>query len=128
MEDEAVLANNSGGDDGLDERLPNPGMFDHVLVRARIDGKTYWLDGTLPPVAGPGATPAIAYRWILPLTEAGGALEKIEWRMASKPNEITLYEIDARAGFDKPAKVTNVMIVRGPIGRAACRARVCQYV
>src|SRR3546814_9438682 len=78
IEAEAVLANNSGGDDGLDERLPNPGMFDHVLVRARIDGKTYWLDGTLPPVAGPGATPAIAYRWILPLTEAGGALEKIE--------------------------------------------------
>src|SRR3546814_6282045 len=50
IEAEAVLANNSGGDDGLDERLPNPGMFDHVLVRARIDGKTYWLDGTLPPV------------------------------------------------------------------------------
>src|SRR3546814_3196545 len=50
---------------------------------------------------------------VLPLTEAGGALEKIEWRMASRPNEITLYEIDARAGFDKPAKVTNVMIVRG---------------
>src|SRR3546814_5700852 len=39
IEAEAVLANNSGGDDGLDERLPNPGMFDHVLVRARIDGK-----------------------------------------------------------------------------------------
>src|SRR3546814_6567111 len=34
IEAEAVLANNSGGDDGLDERLPNPGMFDHVLVRS----------------------------------------------------------------------------------------------
>src|SRR3546814_11943112 len=86
-------------------------MFAHVLVRARIDGKTYWLDGTLPPVAGPGATPAIAYRWVLPLTEAGGAPEKIEWRMASRPNEITLYEIDARAGFAKPAKETKAMIV-----------------
>ncbi|SBV34766.1 Transglutaminase-like protein [uncultured Sphingopyxis sp.] len=113
IEAEAVLANNSGGDDGLDERLPNPGMFDHVLVRARIDGTTYWLDGTLPPVAGPGTTPVIAYRWVLPLTERGSALKNIEWRMASRPNEITLYEIDARAGFDKPAKVTNKMIVRG---------------
>src|SRR3546814_1836685 len=113
MEDEAVLANNSGGDDGLDERLPTPGMFDHVLVRSRIDGKTYWLHGTLPPVAGPGATPAIAYRWILPLPDAGGALEKIEWRMASKPNEIPLYELDARAGFDEQPKVESVMIDRG---------------
>src|SRR3546814_10778508 len=91
-------------------------MFDHVLVRARIDGKTYWLDGTLPPVDGPGATPAIAYRWILLLTEAGGELEKIEWRRASQPNEITLYAIDARDRFDKQAKVTNGMNVRGPTG------------
>ena len=113
IEAEAVLANNNGGDDGLDARLPNPGMFDHVLVRARIDGVAYWLDGTLPPVVSPGSTPAIPYRWVLPLTERGSALQNLEWRMASKPNEITLYEIDARAGFDKPAKVTNTMIVRG---------------
>ena len=113
IEAEAVLANNNGGDDGPDARLPNPGMFDHVLVRARIDGVAYWLDGTLPPVVSPGSTPAIPYRWVLPLTERGSALQNLEWRMASKPNEITLYEIDARAGFDKPAKVTNTMIVRG---------------
>ena len=113
IEAEAVLANNNGGDDGLDARLPNPGMFDHVLVRARIDGVAYWLDGTLPPVVSPGSTPAVPYRWVLPLTERGSALQNLEWRMASKPNEITLYEIDARAGFDKPAKVTNTMIVRG---------------
>src|SRR3546814_13557358 len=59
IEAEAVLANNSGGDDGLDGRLPNPGMFDHVIVRARIAGTTYWLDGTSPPVDGPGATPRV---------------------------------------------------------------------
>lgn len=113
IEAEAVLANNNGGDDGLDQRLPNPGMFDHVLVRARIDGVSYWLDGTLPPVAGPGTTPVMPYRWVLPLTKAGSSLQTLEWRMASRPNEITLYEIDARAGFDKPAKVTNMTIVRG---------------
>ncbi|HEV7314529.1 DUF3857 domain-containing protein [Sphingopyxis sp.] len=110
---EAVLANNSGADDGLDERLPNPGMFDHVLVRAKIDGSAYWLDGTLPPVVPAAATPAIPYRWVLPVTAKGSALQKLEWRMASKPNEITLYDIDARAGFDRPARVTNTSIVRG---------------
>ncbi|MBO9698014.1 MAG: DUF3857 domain-containing protein [Sphingopyxis sp.] len=116
IEAEPVLANNSGSDDGLDERLPNPGMFDHVLVRARIDGATYWLDGTLPPVVPPAATPTMPYRWVLPVTRTGSTLQKQEWRMASRPNDITLFEIDARAGFDKPARVTNTRIVRGVAG------------
>jgi len=116
IEAEAVLANNSGTDDGLDERLPNPGMFDHVLVRARIGGTAYWLDGTLPPVAPAAVTPVIPYRWILPLTAKGGALQKIDWHPAPRPDEITLYEIDARAGFDKPARVTNTTIARGLAG------------
>jgi hypothetical protein len=57
-----VLVNNGGADDGLDERLPSPCMFDHMLVRARIDGKSYWLDGTLPAVVPPGTEPAIPYQ------------------------------------------------------------------
>src|SRR3546814_2125871 len=36
IEAEAVLANNSGGDDGRSERLPNPGMFDHEIGRAHV--------------------------------------------------------------------------------------------
>lgn len=113
---EAVLVNNGGGDDGLNERLPNPGLFDHVLVRATIGGTTYWLDGTLPPVVPPGGAPAIPYRWVLPLTAQGSAIENLAWRPARRPEEITLYEIDARAGFDEPAPVTNTNIVRGVKG------------
>lgn len=113
---EAVLVNNSGTDDGLDERLPNPGMFDHVLVRAEIDGTLYWLDGTLPPVALPAAEPVVPYRWVLPLSAKGAALERVAWQPARRPTEITLYEIDARAGFDQPARVTNTTIVRGVAG------------
>lgn len=116
IESEAVLVNGSGADDGLDERLPNPGMFDHVLVRARIGGTSYWLDGTLPPVAPPAITPVAPYRWVLPVTAKGSPLQKLEWHLAGKPNEITLYEIDARAGFDRPALVTNTTIVRGIAG------------
>ncbi len=116
IEAEAVLANNEGTDDGLDERLPNPGMFDHVLVRARIDGTVYWLDGTLPAVVPPGAAPAIPYRWVLPLTAQGSPIQNLEWRPAKRPDEITLIEIDARAGFDQPARVTNTTIARGVAG------------
>ncbi len=31
----------------LDQQQPSPFAFDHVIVRARIDGKTYWLDPTM---------------------------------------------------------------------------------
>lgn len=113
---EAVLINSSGADDGLEQRLPIPQYFDHVLVRARIDGATYWLDGTLAPVATPSARPVFPVNWVLPLTEAGGDIQKLEWRPSTTPDEITLFEIDARTGFDKPARIVSTTIVRGVKG------------
>lgn len=116
IEAEPVLVSNAGADDGLEDRLPNPGMFDHVLVRARINGTPYWLDGTLPPVAEPNSTPILPYRWILPLTAEGSSIQQLEWRPSDRPQEVTLYEIDARAGFDQPARITQTTIVRGIAG------------
>lgn len=113
IEAEAVLVNNSGADDGLDERLPNPGAFDHVLVRARINGAVYWLDGTLPAIVPPSAVPLPPYKWVLPLTARGSSLEQLAWHPAKTPDEITLHEIDARAGFDQPARIKNTSIIRG---------------
>lgn len=113
IEAEAVLVNNQGADDGLDTRLPMPGAFDHVLVRVRIDGTTYWLDGTLPPVASPTTAPVIPYRWVLPLSVRGSAMESLAWRPAEVPDELSLHEIDARTGFDQPARVTHTTIMRG---------------
>lgn len=115
---EAVLVNNSGADDGLDQRLPQPGSFDHVVVRATIDGQKYWMDGTLPSVAEPSAQPIIPYRWALPLAAGGRALERLEWKPATRPDELTLFEIDARAGFDVPARIVQTTITRGVAGLA----------
>lgn len=113
---EPVLVNSSGNDDGYDQRLPLPQLFDHVLVRATIDGKRYWLDGTLPGVAGPSASPIFPVAWVLPLTTAGNAIEQLPWRPAATPDEINLYEVDARTGFDKPARITATEIIRGVKG------------
>lgn len=110
---EAVLANNGGGDEDLDQRLPGPQLFDHVLVRAQIGGTAYWLDGTLPPVAPPDPAPVIPYNWFLPLTAQGSTIENRPWRPASRPDEIAMFDIDARAGFDQPAPVTSTTIIRG---------------
>ncbi|MBA3054526.1 MAG: DUF3857 domain-containing protein [Sphingomonadales bacterium] len=113
IEAEPVLVNNGGTDDGLDERLPSPRMFDHVLVRARIDRTWYWLDGTLPSVAAPDTAPTLPYRWFLPLTDQGSSLEHIAWHPANRPDELTLIEVDARSGFEQPARVVSTSIVRG---------------
>lgn len=113
---EPVLVNNAGADDGLEQRLPNPGMFDHVLVKASINGFDYWLDGTLPPVAEPSTTPVMSYRWALPLTAQGSSIQQLEWRPSERPDEVVLHEIDARAGFDEPARITLTTIIRGIAG------------
>ena len=116
---EPVLVNSSGVDDGFDERLPSPGLFDHVVVRAKIEGKQYWLDGTLPPVASLALTPTIPFKWVLPLSSQGRPIEQVAWMAPSAPDEVNLYEIDARAGFDKPAKITSTTIARGIKGLQA---------
>ena len=113
IEAEPVLVNASGADDGLDQRLPMPQLFDHVLVRAHIDGATYWLDGTLPSVVPPGTKPAIPLNWVLPLTAQGSSIEHLGWQPTTTPDEINLWEIDARGGFDKPARITSTSIIRG---------------
>jgi hypothetical protein len=110
---EPVLVNSSGADDGFEHRLPIPQLFDHVLVRAHIDGTQYWLDGTLPPVASPSARPVFPVSRVLPLTARGSGLETLEWQPAATPLEVNLFEIDARAGFGKPARITSTEIIRG---------------
>lgn len=113
---EAVLVNTTGEDDGLNERIPSPRLFDHVLVRAKIDGRLLYLDGTLPAVATPSESLVLNARWVLPVSANGSKLEHLEWRPARRPNTISLFDIDARAGFDAPAKVTLTSISRGIIG------------
>jgi len=113
---EAVLVNSGGNDDGLEQRLPMPQLFDHVLVRAHIDGASYWLDGTLPPVARPSLQPVFAISRVLPLSVAGSSLERLAWQPAAVADEIHLYDADARAGFDKPAHVVTTTILRGVKG------------
>lgn len=38
--------------EGLAQRVPSPGAFDHVLVRVQVDGQAYWIDPTRYPQMG----------------------------------------------------------------------------
>jgi hypothetical protein len=108
---EPVLVASAGGD-GIDERLPTPTVFDHVVVRATIGGVPVWLDGTrlgdrrlatlMPPPS----------RWVLPL-RAGARLERNEPVPLRAPNRIMAVSIDASAGFDRPGKYKAQATLRG---------------
>ena len=99
--------------DGMDQRLPALELFNHVMVRAEIDGKTYWLDGTrLGDRDLDGLAPP-AVRWALPLTPEGATLEAVKMTPPDKPTEETFLRLDASAGLDVPAQAHAEKTIRG---------------
>ncbi|WCT74004.1 tetratricopeptide repeat protein [Sphingomonas naphthae] len=108
---DAVLVN-SGGGDAVAGRLPALGVFNHVIVRAVIGGKTYWLDGTRPndPSLDRIETPDLV--WGLPLA-AGADLVAIRPEPYAEPVSVTKVRIDASAGIHAPAPFHGETILRG---------------
>lgn len=121
---EPALVNSSGRGDGLDERLPGLDMFDHVIARAAIGGRVYWLDGTRSGDEALANIETPPFRWALPLRAAGGALEKLDRQPAARPYGETVMQIDASAGADAPAEVTVQAVLRGDQAIEANRAIV----
>jgi transglutaminase-like putative cysteine protease len=107
-----VLVNSNGGD-GINEHLPSPQLFDHVMVQANLGGTWYWLDGTRTGDLRIRAVPPDFYKWVLPLTAEGADISPIVFVPLNAPEEINVTDIDASAGYDKPAKFTLQRIIRG---------------
>lgn len=64
---------------GLPQRLPSPLLFDHVIVRAVLDGKVLWLDATGTHRGGRGLDIVPSdLGYALPLREGQAAPEKME--------------------------------------------------
>jgi tetratricopeptide (TPR) repeat protein/transglutaminase-like putative cysteine protease len=112
---DAALVSATDGD-GLDTALPMPGRFDHVIVRAVIDGKVYWLDGTrfgdgnIDRIAIPG------FKWALPLDAQAPKLVALVPADPTMPESELTFDLDARAGLDKPAKASGTVTYRGEGG------------
>ncbi len=86
-------------------QLPHPGYFDHVIVRARIDGKDYWLDPTRPTQVAPlHLLFQPDFGLALVVDRATRALERMPAARRTK-REITA-TFDSSAGIGKPAKLT----------------------
>lgn len=108
---EPVLVHHSLGDI-LPDRLPLISYFDHVLVRAQIGAKDYWLDGTRTGDANLDAIEVPDFGWGLPLTEHA-QLVRLMPAPLDKPNLEHVVSIDATAGVLAPAAMTIEEIYRG---------------
>lgn len=115
IEAEAVLASTTAGD-ALPELLPLPGDFDHVIVRAMIDGRELWLDGTRSGarLEDIGEVPRFGY--VLPLRSEGAELLPIAWHPPARPAMTATIALDATAGVDLPMPFDAAIDLRGDIG------------
>ena len=111
IEAEPALVSTVGGD-GLDEWLPAVGFFDHVMIRAHIGGKTYWMDGTRPGDRSLDELAIPPYHWALPIQDRGSALEKLAPPPATVADTLSI-NLDARAGLDAPAPAHIEMVLHG---------------
>lgn len=101
------------GDPTLDRKLPRMAAFDHVIVRAEIDGRTYWLDGTRSSDVSLDALRVPAHDWALPIRGQGATLVALTPQAPSAPLNEQVLTIDASAGVDAPARVTGELVTRG---------------
>ena len=118
IEARPVLVHTQQGD-LVGTRLPSMEAFDHVIVEAKIDGRSYWLDGTglgddrLDRLETPN------YRHGLPITAKGDALVPMVPGPMARPATLVTLSIDASKGLDVPATVTGEMRFSGPLASVA---------
>lgn len=112
VEAEPVLVSSKGGD-GTNEHLPDPELFDHVLVRANIAGRDVWLDGTRLGDRHLDMIPPPNFSWALPLRSAGSDLINVPPTTTIYPEEINVVDINATAGFATDAMWTVKQVVHG---------------
>ncbi|HTT04492.1 MAG TPA: tetratricopeptide repeat protein [Steroidobacteraceae bacterium] len=102
----------------LPVRLPNVMLFDHVLVRSVIEGRTYWLDGTRSGDQSLTNLTVPYYQWGLPLTAVGATLVSMVPPPPPAPLTETLIQIDAAAGITTAAPFHAEAVARGDAGMA----------
>jgi hypothetical protein len=121
---EPVAVSASGGD-LVHERLPMLGAFNHVIVRARIGGQSYWLDGTRTGDRAIEDLAVSTLRWGLPLRTGGAVLEQIPFGPPSVPLFESRIEIDASHGADGTVPLRFEELLRGQ-GAAEMRAMLAR--
>jgi tetratricopeptide (TPR) repeat protein len=115
IEAEAAVVDSDGGE-GLTTRPPGVTAFDHVIVRAVVGGKVYWLDGTRSGDRNIDLLRVPRFGHALPLRSAGSTLVALVQPAPERPDAGVLLSIDATKGLDAPAPVHAELIMGGDMG------------
>lgn len=99
---EPVLVRTDVGD-AVPEMLPLPGIFNHMIVHARIDGTSYWLDGTTTGTRLANIADVPRFGYALPLRPGGADLVQLEARPKQAPEETISVILDQSEGITLPA-------------------------
>lgn len=126
IEAEAVAVASQTGD-MVPQMLPMPAAFDHVLVRAEIDGETYWLDGTQAGASLALVADVPPFRHALPLVARRAELVAMEPRDQGGWDQAGRLTYDHRGGLDLPVPWSGQWVLtgaaaapyRGVIGQAS---------
>ncbi len=94
---------NTEQQDATRDRLPSFAVFDHVLVRAELGGRTAWLDGTKVGDRIEDLFAAPPFRVALPARATGGGLTDIAIGAPGRPDQAIRLDTDASAGLSLPA-------------------------
>jgi hypothetical protein len=97
----------------LPSLLPAPDDFDHVIVRAVADGRTYWLDPTRSHQRGPAAQLYLpAYAFGLAAKRGETQLTRIPFSHEGAPETFTS-EVFHLGGQKEPAKLSVITTFTG---------------
>jgi tetratricopeptide (TPR) repeat protein len=98
--------------DAIAERLPQIGLFNHVLVRAHIGGKDYWLDGTRTGDVSLDRLRIPEFGWGLPIVDNAALVHIVPPPLTVADSERRV-AVDASAGVYAPAKIVIEELYRG---------------
>jgi len=112
IEAEPVVVNTGIGD-AIASRLPAVGLFDHILVRATIAGKTYWLDGTRTGDTSLARLKVPNFSWGLPIRKGVTGLVRMVPPPLEQPESDLAIDFDASAGGRGPVPARLELTLRG---------------
>lgn len=110
---EAMYVNSDSGN-AMAERLPSLEAFDHVIVKAMVGGKAYYLDATDYGQRVPADVSASSLGYGLPMV-TGAVLEKLPPLVAVEPSIVSDLVWDGSQGLTGDVPFTVRLTMRGPV-------------
>lgn len=105
---------NATAGDAIADRLPSLDTFDHVIVKASVSGKAYYLDATDYGYRVPSDVEGSDLEFGLPIV-AGATLENLPARVASAPSIETDLVWDGVQGLTGEVPFKARLTLRGPM-------------